>query len=246
MNNLNYEGWLASNLSELESYREMSDKRFTKGIHFLFKSHEAIERWDHVAYKSEFGALLKASTAKSALLGLSPLHELAKIYDEKMWSMANMIIKGYKLLINDVGGYCYITHDDYEVITEYTKKKYYKINDCTKWINLENDPHLEKYTQDILGSVDRNYSFILNTHDLLKSEIEEILTEFKNKGGTGIWQYTTAMDIEQLYMFIDTGIEVGLVNFEINFNAGSNMDIRELIAHYENNENINFKYNFVR
>lgn len=245
MNNMNYSGWLVSSLQELEEYREMTDKMFTKGVHSLIKSHEPIERWDHIAYKSEFGNLLMHALSSARAKGKSPMIELANIYDRKLMSMLDLITKGYKLLINDVGGYCYITHDNYKVVDNYVKKKYYYIRSNTKFINLENDPFLESYTMDNLSNLDKNYSYILDTQSLIKEELKSILIEFKSKGGSGIWQYTTAMAIEQLYMYIDTGIEVGLTDFVINFNSGKNIDIDELILMYEANQNINFSYSFV-
>lgn len=244
MNNMKYTGWLLESVKDLEDYREMSDTRFMKGINSVIQSHVPIERWNNVANKNEFSSIFRFAIAEAHAKGESVLKELANIYDVKMLNMFNSILDGKKLIVNSLGGYCFLTHDDYEIIDSYSKKMTYKIDNGTKFINLENDPTLEDFTINHLSKLDKNFSYILEASSLSKDELFDILIKFKNAGGIGIWQYTTASNIEQLYMFIDIGIEIGLKQFMIYFNAGNNMDIKELIAKYEINENIDFKYSF--
>lgn len=245
MMNLKYEGWLIANLNDLESYREMTDSTFNKNKHTLLRDYLPIERFDHIAYNSQYGNILKHVLNSTPGEDESHLTILSKMYDKKLRKMSELVSKGHKLIISYIGSYCTLLHDNYQIIDNYKKKITYEITTNTKWINLENDPYLESYTITNLSNIDRNYSYILESCNLDKSELTNILTEFKQQGGCGIWQYTTAMYIDQLYMYINTGIEVGLTNFEINFNAGRNMDIDSLINFYESNEKIKFNYNFV-
>ena len=72
----------------------------------------------------------------------------------------------------------------------------------TKWINLENDPKLESYTIENLGSIDNKFSYILKSGSLSQIDIIDILNKFKSNGGTGIWQYTTGMYIQIIYIAV--------------------------------------------
>ena len=245
MNNLKYEGWLLGSISDLEDYRESTDKLFKKGVQAIISNHIPIERYDHIANKTEFGGILLTASHKAAFECASPLIELGKMYDRKTRNMYEMIQKGHKLIINDIGGYCTITHDDYEIVKKYEKEKHFFVNTNTRYINIENDPWLEKYTTDHLTRLDKNYSHITQARNLDKNDLMEIFTKFKANGGIGIWQYTTAMDIKQLYMFINIGIESGLTEFIVNFNNGRNIDIDELIIYYKSIPTINFTANFV-
>lgn len=244
--NLKYEGWLISDFDDLFDYKQMTDVSFATGFTSLIKSKVPVSRLDHLTYKNEFGNLLQHALSKCAVSGGSPLFALGEVYDEKLRNMGNHILNGNKLSVNDVGGYCFVDCD-YEIIDCYKKKIHSIINEGSSWINLENDPVLEKYTTEHLGNIDKNFSYVTETHSITKDELIDILIEFRNKGGRGIWQYTTAMNIDQLYMFIDSGIEVGLKNFVINFNSGSNDEIQRLIDVYSvDYSDIYFKYNFVK
>lgn len=243
--NLKYEGWLISNLGDLFDYKEMTDSTFVNGIKSLIKTDVPVDRWDHLTYKNEFGNLLKHSLIKCETHGGSPLLTIGEVYDEKLRNMGNHILNGNRLLVNDLGGYCFVDCE-YEKVDYYKKKIHSVINENTTWINFENDPVLKAYTNEFLGNIDKNFSYVTETYSISKDELIDVLIEFKNKGGQGIWQYTTGINIDQLYMFIDSGIEVGLKNFVVNFNSGNNNSIQKLIDYYSDPANaIDFKYNFV-
>lgn len=245
MNDMKYSGWLIDSLETLEQYRDMSNQSFKQGVKSLIKSNQHPSGWDHMVTRSDFGGILACAIESAHTKSNSPLLELANVYDGKMMTMALLITNGSKLILNDVGGYCIVSHDDYVVIDKYEKVKTYSVKVDTKYINIENDPQLEEYTKLNLPKFDKNYSHITNAIQLTRSEVKEILIEFKSNGGIGIWQYTTGMNIDQLYMFIDVGIEVGLYAFAINFNGTKTHAINELIKKYESQPRIVFFHQFV-
>lgn len=132
-----------------------------------------------------------------------------------MESIKKHILNNRIVLVNDLGGYCFID-GDYEEIEKPNKFIDYYISDNAHYINLENDPVLEPYTQKHIG---KDYSFILNMHECDIDDFKRIFTEFQAKGGKGIWQYTTGMDVAQMHVFMIAALEVGLTEFVFKFNA---------------------------
>lgn len=246
-NNLSYENRIiVESTGDLLEYFDSIEPEFRAGITALLKTKEPMGRWDHLIRSNNFGSVLAMAVTKTGMNGGNTLFELAKVYDKKLFTMMKYIIDGRVIMINNVGGYCFVSTDaNVEYITKPSKKIDYFIAKNPNYINLENDPFLEDYTVNYFQRNNQSLSHVLNSFSLTKDELKEILTEFKSKGGIGVWQYTTAMDIDQLYMFIDTGIKVGLTEFIMNFNAGSNQDIVDLIDHYNKISNIKFESNFV-
>lgn len=246
-NNMLYENRIILlTVEDVYRYFDAIEPEFQNGIKSLIKTSETMERWGHLIRHNNFGSLLAMASAKTYINGGNTLLELAKVYDLKMFNMITYIISGKRIMVNDVGGYCFINHNSIiEYIDEPVRKIDYYISEHASYINLENDPILEDYT--VRNFPDRSrISYIFNSFSLTQDELSCILQEFKSKGGYGIWQYTTAMDIDQLYMYINTGISVGLTDFIINFNAGTNKDIEDLIEFYKNlHGSINFQANFV-
>lgn len=177
--------------------------------------------------------------------GSSISHELENHDLSRLENMRKFIREGYFVLVNHSGGYCNVDRDVEYVLTDRTATHRSHINQNSRFINLENDPTLESYTKAELKSLDPNYSFILNCRDITSSELRSALLQFKQQGGTGLWQYTTGLNHKQLRMFLDVAIEVGLTEFIVNFNFHQSLEITEIIQHYSNIPNIQFKAEFV-
>lgn len=243
---MTYDGFiLLDDLSDLSEYFTSIEPEFRSGILTLLKTREPMERWGHLARRTTFGNILNHAAARVDVNGGNTLFEIAKLYDSKFATMANFILNGRRIMVNKFGGYCFVADEaDVTYIPQPEKHiDYYIAQNNAKYINLENDSVLETYT--LKHCRDGNISYVMNAFTLTRPELKKILQEFKDVGGIGIWQYTTAMDIDQLYMFINTGIDVGLSEFIINFNSGTNDDIDELIKKYQSNETIKFEAKFI-
>lgn len=236
---LEYEGWLIETLEDIVEYVAMIDPNFRKGIKSLLKTKVTPDRWDHLIRLDAFGGLLAYAFTKCNMSGGNILMSIGSALDVKITNFKKHILLGRKIIVNDIGGYCFL-HDEYEVVEHHKKKIEYYIG-TGKYINLENDPILEDYTCEHVP----NCSYILNTYSLTEDELKNVLIEFKENGGIGIWQYTTGTDIEQLYLFMKLGLEIGLTEYIFNFNSGLNDGLIEFINDFKDTNGIKFVYNGV-
>lgn len=234
---LEYEGWLIEDEKDIIEYFAMIEPNFRKGVQALLKTHVSPDRWDHLARADSFGNLLIHAINKCNISGGSILLTLGTALDQKIAMFKKYIILGKKIIVNDLGGFCFL-EDTYNIVNEYQKKIEYYISKEPKYINLENDPILEDYTCSHVP----NCSYILNTFSLSEKELKNVLIEFKEKGGVGIWQYTTGTDIEQLYLFMKLGLEVGLTEYIFHFNSGLNDGLIEFINNFKDTDGIKFEY----
>ena len=116
------------------------------------------------------------------------------------------------------------------------------INENTKYINLENDPKLEKYSENYLKDKDVNYSYITNLSSHTNNQLKAIFKEFISKGGTTVYVYTTGMKIQQMYDYFNTAVDTGLSSFEFEFNSEITTDIKLFIDYAK--ERAKLTYNF--
>ncbi len=248
-----FKGILLEDFTDLRDYIQFANKEIELGIRSVLKSPEPVSRWDHLCpYPSTFAALFKLSVMDCELNGGNPLLNLDKWTKRKYEGMFDSIQEGYCIIVNKVGGWCPFNSDDVELLENvgYEPNMNYFINSRfkdqpTTFINIENDPELEQYTREHLYKLDNKYSYIRNALHLTGDQFDIIFTEFKSKGGKGIWVYTTGMDTDQMRKYTNSAIECGLTEFVFVFNSGTNMDIVDFVRDCGKIEGINFKYSFV-
>jgi len=225
---------LLESFNELTEYMEFTSGRVVEQITRLLRSKVSPERWDHMITRTPEGSILAASIIYCQAHGKSPLIEMDGIIQQKFLNMANNISQGKKLLVNPLGGYCYMT-EDISILSEETFETgfqlTYTVNENTQYINLENDPELEERTRQYLGERDPNYSYILNLHKFSKDDLIKVFTEFKENGGSIVHVYTTGTNVPQMYEYFDAAKEAGLNDFVFEFNAGTENGIAEFISH---------------
>lgn len=225
---------LLETFNELTEYMEFTSGRVVQQITRLLKSKVGPERWDHMITRTPEGSILAASIIYCKAHGKSPLIEMDGIIQQKFLNMADNISKGRKLLVNPLGGYCFMT-DDVSIVSEDSFETAfqltYTIKEHTQYINLENDPELEECTSQYLGQRDPNYSHILNLHKFSKDDLVKVFTEFKENGGSIVHVYTTGTNVPQMYEYFEAAKEVGLNEFVFEFNSGTENGIAEFINH---------------
>lgn len=236
--NVELEGWLIESCENILEYYEMQQPSIATGVRALLSSSSSRDL-RHLFRHNHFGALATLAQTKCEFSGGSLLGNIAQAFDSKMDAIKVHVLNGRKVLINDLGGYCFF-EGDYEIVENPQKFIDYYIGKNTKYINLENDPFLEVYTHKNIP--DKDFSWVLNMHECDIDDFKRIFTEFKENGGVGIWQYTTGMDVAQMHTFMIAGLEVGLTEYIFNFNAGIDERIEEFCEVYEKLDHINFTY----
>lgn len=225
---------LLETFNELTEYMEFTSGRVVQQITRLLKSKVSPERWDHMITRTPEGSILAATLIYCQAKGKSPLLEMDGLIQQKFLNMADNISKGRKLLVNQLGGYCFMT-DDVNILSEDSFETAfqltYTIKANTQYINLENDPELEDRTCQYLGERDPNYSHILNLHKFSNDDLVKVFTEFKENGGSIVHVYTTGTNVPQMYEYFEAAKEAGLNDFVFEFNAGTENGIAEFIKH---------------
>lgn len=240
-----YEGILLRNHEDLWQYMEVCSKEIELGIRSVFKSSEPAERWDHLLSTGDggvFAGLFTMSIAESRMKGLNPLMNLDAVILRKYMAMTKSLNEGNIIVINKMGGWCINGDNEYVIHGEepYSPMRNYYIGKKgqTRLINLENDPFVEEFTRVHLYKADNNYSIIKNMFHWKKADFIEVLSEFKRAGGEGIWVYTTGSDVDQMYIYTISALEVGLHEFNFIFNAGRTPEIEEFVTWCKNQPNV--------
>ena len=176
--------------------------------------------------------------SSASMKGTNPLFEIPFLVTGKIQSIENLINRGEKVLINSVGGYCYLM-DDMEIIEEtkfvLTKPNTVDIKKNTKYINLENDAELEQHTIDYLTPIDPNFSSVCRLRDFNKEELVEIFEKFLENGGEMVYVYTTGIDERQMWEYTSAIIDSGIMRVEFEFNCGVSDEHEKIIKKLRDN-----------
>lgn len=232
---------LIENYETLIEYMEHVSERSAEQLVRLIKSETDVERWDHMITRTPEGSILAATIAKCKIQGKSPVFEFDSMLRVKFMNMLDDIHKGRKLLVNKLGGYCSML-DDWEIVAErdvdFKFKPTHVVNKNTQYINLENDPTLEKHSVEFLESVDSNYSYVLNLHKYSPAMLESVFKKFIDAGGHTVFVYTTGINVPQMYEYFDAAINSGIKNFEFEFNSGLTDGINGFLAYAKSKCNV--------
>lgn len=231
---------LLENADALMEYMEYTSELVVEQMKRLIKSKAHVERWDHMITNTPEGSLLAATILHCKMHGKNPILEMDGIMQQKFLHMLQAIIKGNRVLVNSVGGYCTMlpsweidTQEDMYIGFQPT----HVINENTQYINLENDPELESHTRQFLGERDKNFSYVLNLHKYDKDALVKVFTEFKVKGGSIVYVYTTGMNVPQMYDYFEAAKTAGLNDFVFHFNAIISEGIKGFIHYGKGNSN---------
>ncbi len=232
---------LIKTADELLEYFEYTSNKVVEQTKRLIKSDVEVNRWDHMITKSHEGSILAANIIDCQFNGKNPILNMDSIMQLKFNNMLADLMKGRELLVNSVGGYCFMA-PEFEILGEEvfdtSIKPTHTINENTKYINLENDPELEKRTVEFLSKLDENYSYILNLHHYSEEALVEVFTQFKANGGQFVHVYTTGFNVPQMYSYHQAALTAGLVDFVFEFNSGITEGIQGFIEHAKKSSNV--------
>ncbi len=237
------ENILLSTVQEVYEYSQMTSDTAASNISEWLKGRIPPNRWDHyIRNTGTWGNPLVSAVSEMFITGKNAIYTVDTHIHKKYTNMCLGVIAGHKIVVNKVGGYCYLTDKLHEVISieDFIKDnpRFYVINEGTQWMNLENDPQVEERTKEYLGAIDPNFSYICHLHQYAEVELRVIFKEFKDKGGIGIHVYTTAGNITQMEEYSRAIVHAGIKNVIFEFNAGINDDIVEVVSWLQN-KNIN-------
>lgn len=214
---------LLQNIDDVLEYADDLCASAEEGAERMIKSNLPPERFDHLCATDKVGNLIRAAVMKTQVLGGSSILEIGHHANNKIQRMINHSLAGEQLMLNNMGGYCFLkdntvilSEEDYE----FTKEPTHVIKDNTKFINLENDAVLEQHTIDHLSKIDPNFSHVCSLRNYSQSELIEVLEEFKSKGGESGYIYTTGFDVKQVQEYCAAFQAAGITKIDFEFNAG--------------------------
>lgn len=120
--------------------------------------------------------------------------------------------------------YCALEHLEVvevgEVIEELRQPKVF-LKAGSKYLILENDLELETKAIEICSrEFDENFSSIVDLRSISPEELRRHFNKFIKLGGIGLYVYTTAWDIEQLYQYTQIAIQCGFKILAFTFAGG--------------------------
>lgn len=231
-------------INDVHEYMEHLGHDVSEAIAKLIRSDIMPENWDHVRMSGSKGGVLRASVMTAYVKETNPLYEIDSLIQTKLMNMMKEIVKGEVVLVNMNGGYCTFSEDYHTILCEVefddTPKDTSVINKNTKYINLENDPELEKRTIEYLSQQDKNYSYVLNLRNYDVAALTEIFKSFVQNGGEVVYVYTTGLDVQQMFDYSEALIAAGIKHVEFEFNCGKHEKHDEVIK-YLNDHDVNVK-----
>lgn len=188
------------------------------------------------------GSCVTTANILSEMRGTSLANEMSSLIHQKSLNLLRAIGEGETVIVNSSGGYTYLT-DEYEILSIKDHNRYdtYHIGNNSKYINLENDAELEQRTIDYLSNKEDDFSYILNLKRYNKKELCRVFKEFQSNGGETVYVYTTGIDVEQMYTYMNCAISSDISKFEFEFNAGITEEISKFIHKYKRLSYIDFK-----
>ncbi len=220
---------LLENIDDVLEYAEHHCSDVETAAARMIKSNLPPERFDHLASSDSIGQLIAGAVYKTQMNGGSSILEIGVMADEKILRMMKWSLEGEKIMLNHVGGYCFLNENTKilrEESYEFTNEPTHVINDNTTYINLENDSDLEQHTIDYLSKIDPNYSYITNLRNYETSDLIDVFKEFVSKGGSIGYIYTTGFDTQQIHQYCSAFKAAGITDIHFEFNAGIADDLQ--------------------
>lgn len=226
-------------IQDVHEYMSQLGSDVSNAIAKLIRSDIMPKDWDHVRMCGGKGGILQGSIAIAYAKGTNPLYEIDPLVRIKLMDMTQAIDRDEIVLVNKNGGYCTYSPNYHTILheTEYdgAPEDTSVINKNTKYINLENDPELEKRTIEYLSEKDKNYSYVLNLRNYDIDSLTAVFKKFVANGGEVVYVYTTGLDVPQMFDYSTALIAAGIKKVEFEFNCGKNEKhdgvIEHLISH---------------
>lgn len=243
------ENIILSSLEDILEYQQLLTRNTVDTFSYVAKNNIPVDRWDHYGSNGDYGNSFNLTIQTCKLSGGRPVLEFDKITNSKCLNMSKIINMGRDVVVNKNGGYCDFCPTRHEIL-EYcgdfksSTNKAAVIKENTKYINLENDPVLERHSKDFLNKVDSNYSYVLRLCEFSKDELISVFKDFKSKGGEVVYVYTTGSNVSQMWEYCNAVIAAGLKNIVFEFNAGEIEGHQDLFEFLVNNS-INLQYNYL-
>ncbi len=223
---------LLENIDDVLEYADDLCHSVEEGAQRMIKSNLPPERFDHLCATDKVGNLIRGAVMKTQITGGASILELGHQANDKIQRMINCSLDGEQIMLNSMGGYCFLT-DDTVILSkedyEFTREPTHVIKDNTKFINLENDAMLEQHTIDHLSKIDPNFSHVCSLRNYSQSELIEVFKEFKSKGGESGYIYTTGFDITQVEEYCAAFQAAGITKIDFEFNAGIKPELQRTL-----------------
>ena len=233
------ENILLETVQDVLDYQDLLVTNTSETFSRMVKDRIPVARWDHYGHDGAYGNSFNMAVQKCKIFGGRPIMEFDKITNTKCISILGQIQKGQQVVINKVGGWCPVMDSVHKVleVTDYQPHSNRKvvINPDTQYINLENDPDLEKRTIEYLSAIDQNYSYVLRLCEYSEDELVQIFKEFMSAGGHTVYVYTTGSNVNQMWEYSRAIISSGLKNVIFEFNSGTDADILEVVQYLKDN-----------
>jgi len=222
-------------LEDILEYQKMLDGETSQLVHKLITSDIPVNSWDHIRMSGEKGSLLHGSMCTAVVKGSNPLYELPGLISGKIKRFLDLLTDEETIFVNKNGGYCYYMPGYHEILSEEEYRaeppNSAVIKANTTYINLENDPQLERHTIQYLSTKDKNFSYVLNLRDYDVHVLTKVFSDFRDNGGCVVYVYTTGIDVPQMYDYSEAIVAAGLKHVEFEFNAGENPEHKNLVQY---------------
>lgn len=237
---------LLENESDVFSYMEKQKELSQQDITAFIKSKSDIDDSVLEMAKNSESSISKTSAELARVNGQNPIYLIASQLSKKTCTMLKLLECSNGILVNSAGGYQYFKENFHTIVSESSfvdnsKEEYITINQNTQYINLENDPFLEKHTVDFLSKKDKNFSYVRNLRSFSIEELTTIFNDFIKAGGHTVYVYTTATDIQQMFDYSKAIINAGLKNVVFEFSSNPPNEVKNITSYLEsNNVNVYF------
>lgn len=226
-------GYLIRSESDFCSYFKIEEEKLIHDFKTAVDENMPVSRWDHI-----YG-LLGFSTKTAQITGEAPLLVADKILSQKQSDMLEMLSQGKSIFVNKMGGYHEFTDETHKIVEQkdyiFNKEDFINIAENPSLINLENDPVLEKHTLQYFKERELEVSSIINLKRFHKEDLVKIFNDFADKGGYGVYVYTTGAGVDQMREYIDAVIESKLNELTIELNSTVSSLARPHFKHAKNN-----------
>ncbi len=242
---------LITDVADLAKYFEWVGVQVTKHVSALLKSRVPPDRWDHAPGSNHGNSVFGVAVMMAKFKENNPIFNIDEALATKFDNCRKCINEFGGVLINMVGGYVRFDPSLHEVVLseEYTlgqeREAYYVIKEGTKYINLENDPYLERHTKDWADKNDPNMSYVTNLREFSKAELTAIFQKFCASGGRWAYVYTTGSDRPQIREYCEALAVAGVDGVEFEFNIGIDPDLNNLMTELSAKLNMRIKYSAV-
>lgn len=232
-------GYLIETVNDLITYMEHQSNVLLDDFRYAIKKKIPKSRWDHF-----YGSPLSLGTNIAKIKGKSPIIEACQLLDIKQSGMMKTLLDFGAIFVNSNGGYHNFSYETHTILKENDvflgRKKIIKFAENPSLLNLENDPMLEDYTERFFLKNNLEISYLCNLRNFSYSDLVSTFTDFKSKGGSGLYVYTTGMDIEQMEDYCKAAIESKLESIKIDFNVSFSKEHKEMLDSLSNQINLNY------